>query len=56
MKVGTENEHGIGKSAEDGKKEAADDARTENFQQQLASAGEISSSEEHEITIDKDEK
>lgn len=48
---GTENEHGIGKSAKNGQKEASDNTGTENLQQKLTSRGQIRSRQVHKITI-----
>ncbi|KAF5728269.1 hypothetical protein HS088_TW21G00414 [Tripterygium wilfordii] len=49
----TENQHCIRKRAEDWQKEAANYTRPENLQQQLATTGQIRSSREHEVAINK---
>ncbi|KAF5730727.1 hypothetical protein HS088_TW19G00322 [Tripterygium wilfordii] len=49
----TENQHCIGKGAEDGQKETANNTRPEDLQQQLASTRQISSRREHEVAINE---
>ena len=55
-KVHTKDKHGIGKSAEYGKEEATDQARAQDFKQELTAGGKIGCGEKHEVTIDQDEE
>lgn len=52
----TENEHGIGKSAEDGKEEAADDTGPYNLEQHLTPASQVGGAEVHQVAVGEDQE
>lgn len=51
-----DNEHSVGKSAENREEEAADDTGPQDLQQELAAIGEVRGGEEHEVAVDDDEE
>lgn len=50
-KPGYENEHGVGKGAEDGEEQASDDTGAENLEQELAAIGEVGGGRVHQVAV-----